>query len=159
MRPLRIRDVCTLQLLVLLLALSLPADAQELPVPELLQSCKFGETVDLLKQQGLLKLDTKQAWTFKAGRLSSDPGQFAHLYIPYRLPDRYVIKAKLKRESGNRSFGFGFTMGDGQSTVILDGWKKRFSGLDRLDGENAAFLKNPTRIERTLFKDGVESEI
>ncbi|MBD3675832.1 MAG: hypothetical protein HUJ26_20175 [Planctomycetaceae bacterium] len=148
-----------LSILALALLLSSVVDAQEMTASELLNKCQLGKPVDLLAEHDLVKLAKTGSWELDGGLLSANSRQISELYIPYSLPERYIIKAKLKRESGRGAFGFGITMGKEQTSLILDGWGKRFSGLHKLDGREASFPENPTRVEKMLFTDGKESEI
>ena len=78
----------------------------------------------------------------------TSPG-FPRILIPYLAPEEYDLLAEVERKEGIRSLILGFTSGDAQASVLIDGWTGTISGLDLLDNKGAD--KNETMVQGTAY--------
>jgi hypothetical protein len=140
------------------------------PPPEKLE-LKVAKPVDLIRQIG----PTRRVgdYSLQDGILTTGDMGLTKVEFLYRLPDNYVVEARLARVSKLESIGLSIRVGGRPCAVILDGWpfagdkieQSRapefrdgpFSGLDMIDGLRVP--QNPTRAVGRQLENGKSRDL
>src|SRR6185437_8980991 len=126
-----------------------PAKSEMLVHPE------PNQPVDLLAGIDLERDMVRGEWRLDGASLVSpgeDPGL---LQLPAVLPENYRLEVVAARESGNDHFSFTLPVGGAQTTLIVDAYEGKLSGLQTIDGKKIKLAgENETRREASIFADG-----
>ncbi len=128
---------------------------------------KQTETKDPRQRTDLLKLlvpekhSIRGKWSFRDKVLVSDLTPNSLLQVPIAPPTEYRLHIVAKRVIGTDCLHIGLGNGYDRLMAVIDGWpqtpSRGCSGLDLINGKLA--LENETTYGRSLFTNGIETEI
>lgn len=116
------------------------------------------DAVDLLKLIDPKRDAVLGEWSFEGPSLLTSPLQSARLQVPYEPPADYQLRlvAQSKPPKSGALF-IGLIVGGRQTSLAIDGWNGKTSGMHLLDGVPAGF--NPSKREGKVFSNGEPKEI
>jgi hypothetical protein len=122
---------------------------------EVLTHLESERPVNALQILDLERDQVHGAWQFDGRALVSPADQRGMLQIPAVLPEEYQLEVVAARVSNSEHFSITLPVGSAQTSVILDAYGGKVSGLESVDGKNFKVAgQNETRYEGELFADG-----
>lgn len=112
---------------------------------------------DLFKQIDVARDSKNGIWTMSGSTLTSPATPAAALQILYQPPPAYRWTVVAQRLSGSESLILGFTIEQHQAMCALEGWGKKLSGLNLVDGRTGD--NNITTVRQPVFRDGQPNTI
>jgi hypothetical protein len=110
---------------------------------------KKSTPIDLLAQIDPTRDQIRGAFKREGESLIVPSHQGAKLAIPVDPPAEYRLFVEVERTSGYGSFNLGLVIGDHATTLVLEGWNLKLSGLSLVDGQTPQ--RNPTAYRVPLF--------
>ena len=84
----------------------------------------------------LKKYTRKGGWSMGGGTLRSEAKQICQLEIPYQPPAEYDLELVVMRTSGDNSIKIGVPLGARRTTLVIDGYAGKYTGLATIDGQD-----------------------
>ncbi|HEV7224471.1 MAG TPA: hypothetical protein VGN42_17315 [Pirellulales bacterium] len=126
-----------------------PAKSEMLVRPE------PNQPVDLLAAIDLDRDAVHGDWRLDGPALVSPGDRRRALQLPAVLPESYRLEVAAARESGNDCLSFTLPVGGVQTSLVIDGYQGKLSGLQTIDGKDIEHNgENETRREASIFADG-----
>lgn len=123
-----------------------PAASEQLPRPE------PNKPIDVLAAIDLDRDLPNSRWRLDGSSLVSSEGDHSAVQLPVVVPDDYRLDIVAAREAGDDCISFTLPVGGAQTSLIIDGYEGKLSGLQTIDGKHIDV--NETRREGTRFADG-----
>jgi hypothetical protein len=107
---------------------------QDPPRPKLTNVYQVGPVVDLLAQVDLDRDVVNGEFRRDGESLIIPAVRAAQLNLDVDLPEQYLLTLDVAKTRGNESLNLGITVGGFQTSAVIEGWGKRISGLNQVDG-------------------------
>ncbi|WP_068140472.1 YncE family protein [Roseimaritima ulvae] len=125
--------------------------------PELTNVYQVGPVVDLLAMVDPQRDAVTGEFRWQEESLIVPAVRAAQLNLDVDLPEQYELRMEVARVRGNESLNLGITVGAHQAVVVIEGWGKRISGLNLVDGRLGE--DNETSSTFPVFTDNAVKSI
>ncbi len=147
--------MATTLLLMMLAGCSKSKNSQPAPPiagrPPLTNVYRIGSDVDLLALIDPRRDTVNGNFRFDDEALVIPPVQAAQLNFEVELPEQYELLMEVARTKGQESLNLGIHVGGFTTSVVIEGWGRKLSGLNRVDGKLAE--DNVTSQQFSVFGD------
>ncbi len=120
--------------------------------PALTNLHQVGPNVDLLALIDPERDTVRGDFRFEEGELVFSGSQVIQLNFDVDVPEQYELLMAVAREEGDESLNIGLHVGGATTLVVIEGWGKKISGLNLVDGKFGE--DNVTSSEFSVFDDG-----
>jgi hypothetical protein len=110
-------------------------------------------TTDLLPLVNLKRDVIAGSWRIANGALMSDGSARARVGFRLSLPREYDFRVQFTQVDGNNCVSQIFTS-QNSGSLVLGGWKRKFTGFQQIRGRWADNPQNPTRLAGLKFENG-----
>lgn len=127
------------------------AQSDQADRPALTNVYQVGPVIDVLAKVDPRRDAVKGDFRLADGDLIVPAVRSSQLNVDVGLPEQYEMKLEVAKTAGNESLNLGITMGVHQAVVVIEGWGKKTSALNKVD--NRLGEDNETSTQTSVFPD------